>query len=55
LHGRGLQSGANVETPAAHVCRWRDGRIVYFKGYVHRQDALSDLGVSVDALEPIAP
>jgi ketosteroid isomerase-like protein len=55
LHGRGLQSGANVQTPAAHVCRWRDGRIVYFKGYVHRQDALSELGVSVDALEPIAP
>jgi ketosteroid isomerase-like protein len=55
LHGRGRQSGADVETPAAHVCRWRDGRIVYFKGYVQRKDALSDLGVSEDALESIAP
>lgn len=55
LHGRGLQSGADVETAAAHVCRWRDGRIVHFKGYVRRADALSDLGVSEETLEPIAP
>lgn len=37
LHGRGLQSGAHITTPAAHVCRRRDGLIVYFKGYVHRE------------------
>jgi hypothetical protein len=37
------------------VCKWRDGLIVYFKGYTHREDALTDLGVSEDALEPIAP
>ena len=55
LHGRGRQSGADVATPAAHVCRWRDGRMVYFKGYTHREDALTDLGVSEDVLEPIAP
>jgi len=55
LHGRGVQSGADVETRAAHVCRWRDGRIVYFKGYVQREDALRDLGVSEEALQPIAP
>ena len=55
LHGRGLQSGADVETPAAHVCRWRGGLIVYFKGYVQREDALRDLGVSEAALQPIAP
>ena len=55
LHGRGQQSGADVATPAAHVCRWRDGRMVYFKGYVHREDAFNDLGVSQEALEPIAP
>jgi hypothetical protein len=41
--------------PAAHLCRWRDGLIVYFKGYAHREDALSDLGVAEDAVEPIAP
>jgi ketosteroid isomerase-like protein len=55
LHGRGRQSGADVETPAAHLCRWRDGLIVYFKGYVQREEALRDLGVSEDTLEPIVP
>jgi len=55
LHGRGRQSGADVAMPAAHVCRWRDGLIVYFKGYAHKEDALRDLGVSEDALEPITP
>jgi ketosteroid isomerase-like protein len=55
LQGRGRRSGADVETPAAHLCRWRDGRIVYFKGYVRREDAFGDLGVSRDAFEPIAP
>jgi hypothetical protein len=29
--------------------------MVYFKGYIHREDALSDLGVSQNELEPIAP
>jgi hypothetical protein len=37
------------------VCRWRDGLCVYGKQYAHREDALRDLGVSEDALEPIAP
>ena len=40
---------------AASVIRWRDGLIVYFKGYADQEDALSDLGVSQDELEPIAP
>jgi len=31
LHGRGQQSGADVATPAAHLCRWKDGLIIYFK------------------------
>jgi ketosteroid isomerase-like protein len=52
LHGRGRHSGADVAMPAAHVYRWRDGLCVYFKGYAHREDALRDLGVSEDALEP---
>jgi hypothetical protein len=29
--------------------------MVYAKGYIHKDDALSDLGVSKDELEPIAP
>jgi ketosteroid isomerase-like protein len=55
LHGRGRQSGADVAMPAAHVCRWRDGLIVYFKGYSQRENALRDLGVSEGACEPIDP
>jgi ketosteroid isomerase-like protein len=55
LHGRGRESGADVVMPAAHLCRWRDGLIVYFKGYADREDALRDLGVSEDELERIAP
>ena len=53
--GRGRQSGVEVTMPQAHVARWRDGLIVYLKAYAHREDALNDLGVSEDALEPIAP
>jgi hypothetical protein len=54
-HGRGRQSGADVAMPAAVAVRWCDGLCVYFKGYTHREDALRELGVSEDALEPIAP
>jgi ketosteroid isomerase-like protein len=55
LQGRGRQSGVEVELPAAMIVRSRDGRLVYFKGYGHREDALKDLDVSEDALEPITP
>src|SRR3954453_460399 len=55
LHGRGAQSGVEVGLPAAMVVRSRAGRLVYFKGYAHREDALRDLNVSEDELEPIAP
>jgi ketosteroid isomerase-like protein len=55
LHGRGRQSGAEVAMPVALVAKWHDDLIVYLKVYAHREDALSDLDVSEDALEPIAP
>jgi ketosteroid isomerase-like protein len=55
LHGRGLHSGAEVAMPVAHIARWRDGLGVYYKSFAHREDALSDLGVSEDELEPIKP
>ena len=55
LLGRGQQSGADVRTQAADLCRWQDGLIVYRKGYVHREGVFRDLGVSEDALEPIKP
>jgi ketosteroid isomerase-like protein len=55
FHGRGRQSGAEVAMPAAMVTRWRDGSLIYIRGYAQRDDALRDLGVSEDVLEPIAP
>lgn len=55
LHGRGRQSGAEVALPGAAVTRWRAGQCVYFKAYAQREEALRDLGVSENALEPIAP
>ncbi len=55
LRGRGRHSGAEVAMPIALVATWRDGVMVDMKGYVHREDALSALGVSEDELEPIDP
>jgi ketosteroid isomerase-like protein len=55
LRGRGRHSGVDVATPGAQVCRWRAGLCVYAKQFARREDALRDLGVSEDALEPIAP
>lgn len=53
--GRGRQSAADVAMAFAQVARWRDGLIVYLRVYLEREDALKDLGVSEDALEPLAP
>jgi ketosteroid isomerase-like protein len=55
LRGRGRKSGAEVAEPFAHVIGWHDGLIVSFRGYAHREDALTDLGVLEDELDPIAP
>ena len=53
--GRGSQSGVEVVLAGAQVLRWRDGLIVFHRGYADREDALMDLGVSEEDLEPIAP
>ena len=55
LHGRGRQSRADVAMPVAMAATWREGLLVYFRGYADRQDALRDLGISEDTLKPIAP
>ena len=55
LQGRGRHSGAEVAMPVALVAKWREDLIVYMNVYAHREDALSDLGVSEDELEPLAP
>ena len=54
-HARGRQSGVELAQPAAVSLKWRDGLCVYIKNYAHKEDALSDLGVSEDALEPFGP
>jgi len=55
LHGRGHQSGAAVAMPAAHVCRWVDGLIVYFRGYSDRDEALKQLTESGKRLKRVVP
>jgi hypothetical protein len=55
LHGRGKASGVEVDMPNALVARWRDGLMVYFKVYAHREDVLVALDVVESELEPIAP
>jgi ketosteroid isomerase-like protein len=55
MRGRGRQSGAEVALPAAQLLGWRDGLGVYYKAYANREDALSELRLSEDALAPIAP
>ena len=55
MHGRGRHSGAEVAMPIAQVASWREDLIVNFKAYAQREDALGELDVSEDELEPIAP
>jgi hypothetical protein len=55
FRGRGRRSGADVAMPAAQLSRWRDGLMVYLKGYADREDALNDLSVSEHELERLRP
>jgi hypothetical protein len=55
VRARGLHSRVEVEMPIAAVFRWRDDLLVYFKGYTNREEALRELGVSEDEMEPIEP
>ena len=55
FHGRGRQSGVQVAMPGTAVTTWRDGLTVCINTYIHRDDALRDLGVSEDQLEWIEP
>jgi ketosteroid isomerase-like protein len=50
LHARGRQSGAEVTMHSASVVQWRDGLAIYTKVYPTWEDALTDLGISAEAL-----
>jgi ketosteroid isomerase-like protein len=52
---RGSHSGAQVTMRHVAVTKWRDGLMVYIKGYADKKQALRDLQVSEDELEHIAP
>jgi hypothetical protein len=53
LHGTGRQSGVEAALPVATVFKSRDGLFTYYKAYLEREDALTDLGVSIDELTPL--
>ena len=55
LRARGRQSGLQLALPIAALVRWGDGLARIWMTYDSREDALIDLGVSEDALEPISP
>lgn len=58
LLGRGTHSGIEVTMQAIGVARWRDGRCLSHRGYMHREDALRDLGITeadLAALDPSRP
>jgi hypothetical protein len=55
LSGKGQHSGVESELPVAAVVGFRNGLIVYYRGHIHREDALRELGVSDDELQPIYP
>lgn len=55
LHGEGLQSGVRVAMPVGLIIRWRNGLAVEVTAYANRGRALSELGVTEDSLNAIAP
>jgi ketosteroid isomerase-like protein len=55
FHGRGRQSGVEVAMRVALRATWRNGLVVHLRSYTQREEALRDLGVSEEQLEPIAP
>ena len=55
MYARGLGSGAEASLPITQVWRFKAGRVAYLKTYIERDEALRDLGVSEDALQPVPP
>jgi hypothetical protein len=53
--GQGRHSHVETEMQLAQVATWRDGLMVSLKSHADKQEALTDLGLSEGALQPIAP
>jgi ketosteroid isomerase-like protein len=53
--GRGQHSRIETAMQLAQVAAWRDGLMLALKSHAGREEALRDLGLSEDALDPIAP
>jgi ketosteroid isomerase-like protein len=51
--GRGRYSRAPVAMPIAQIFRWRSDQIVHIKTYGRRDDALSELGITEQCLQPV--
>jgi ketosteroid isomerase-like protein len=52
LRARGRHSEVEVEMPDVLVARWREGLITFMKSYLSKEEALSQLGLLEDELEP---
>ena len=47
--GHGRESGVEVQMKRANVTTFRDGRVVHFRSFSRREDALAEVGLPPDA------
>jgi ketosteroid isomerase-like protein len=52
---RGAGGGPEVEVRDAHTMTFRDGKIVYWRLYIDRTEALTDAGLDPDLARPARP
>jgi ketosteroid isomerase-like protein len=52
---RGDGGGPEVEVRDAHTMTFRDGKIVYWRLYIDRTEALTDAGLDPDLARPASP
>jgi limonene-1,2-epoxide hydrolase len=57
LHTHWRRGGADpqMELIDAHTLTFRDGKVVYWRAYLHPREALSDAGLDPDQLDEIKP
>ena len=52
---RGSGGGPEIEVRDAHTMTFRDGKIVYWRLYIDRTEALTDAGLDPDLARPARP